>query len=152
MLDRTRILTLIPHQGVMCLLDRVLHWNGNEIVCQASSHLDAGNPLRHAEVLGPAGGIEYGLQAAALHGALRAGEVPLPAGRLAALRGVRFYAGRLDDPTLGALKVTACMEASSTAGVSYAFHLFAAHGGCILEGHCLIALPDPQLARTGRRG
>lgn len=150
MLDRTGILKLIPHQGTMCLLDGVLDWNAGAIVCRAGSHLHAGNPLRHAALLGPAAGIEYGLQAAALHGALRAGEAPQPPARLAALRNVWFHARRLDDPTLGELKVTARIEANSVAGMAYAFRLFAAHGGCILEGRCLIALPDPHPVKTGR--
>jgi len=75
MLTREHILGLIPHQGTMCLLDRVLDWSAGEIVCAASSHLAPDNPLRRDGRLGAICGIEYGLQAAALHGALVRGGV-----------------------------------------------------------------------------
>lgn len=75
MLTREQILGLIPHQGTMCLLDRVLAWSAGEITCAASSHLAADNPLRRDGRLGAICGIEYGLQAAALHGALVQGGV-----------------------------------------------------------------------------
>jgi len=70
MLTREQIQALIPHQGTMCLLDRVLAWSAAEITCTASSHLAPRNPLRRDGRLGAICGIEYGLQAAALHGAL----------------------------------------------------------------------------------
>ncbi|HUN39907.1 MAG TPA: hypothetical protein VMU81_06430 [Acetobacteraceae bacterium] len=70
MLTREQILGLIPHQGTMCLLDRVLGWSAAEISCIAISHLAPDNPLRRDGQLGAICGIEYGLQAAALHGAL----------------------------------------------------------------------------------
>jgi predicted hotdog family 3-hydroxylacyl-ACP dehydratase len=150
MLDRARILGLIPHQGAMCLLDRVLRWDAAKIVCQARSHLDPANPLRRGGRLGPVAGIEYGLQAAALHGALRAGDVPQPAGRLVVLRGVTLHVPRLDDPALGLLEVTAMIECGTPDGVAYAFCLSAEDGGAVLEGRCLIALPGPLAAEAGR--
>ena len=74
MLTRQQILALIPHQGMMCLLDRVAAWSAADITCGASSHLSPDNPLRRDGRLGAICGIEYGLQAAALHGASCAGE------------------------------------------------------------------------------
>jgi predicted hotdog family 3-hydroxylacyl-ACP dehydratase len=142
MIDRVRILELIPHQGAMCLLERVLAWDDKEIVCEARSHLDPSHPLRSADRLGAVSGIEYGLQAAALHGAICAGGVPQAAGRLVALRGVALHATRLDDPTFGALKITARAEISQPGGVAYSFRLLAENGGCLVEGRCLIALPS----------
>jgi predicted hotdog family 3-hydroxylacyl-ACP dehydratase len=144
MLDRPRILALIPHQGAMCLLDCVLRWSADEIVCQTRSHLDPANPLRHEGRLGTTCGIEYGLQAAALHGALVAGEVSQPAGVLAALRAVVMRAPNLDDPAFGILHVVARIEGRDTAGLAYFFHLSAASGDCLLEGRCLIALPRSE--------
>jgi predicted hotdog family 3-hydroxylacyl-ACP dehydratase len=70
MLTRQEILALIPHQGTMCLLDDVTAWSVADITCGASSHLSPDNPLRRSGRLGAISGIEYGLQAAALHGAL----------------------------------------------------------------------------------
>ena len=73
MLARSGIAALIPQQGAMCLLDGVLSWDAAGIACRAVSHLDPANPLRQHGRLGAICGIEYGLQAAALHGALSAG-------------------------------------------------------------------------------
>ena len=73
MLTRRHILELIPHQGSMCLLDEVVLWTDVAIACLSRTHLAHGNPLRRDNKLNAVGGIEYGLQAAALHGALVAG-------------------------------------------------------------------------------
>ena len=45
-LDRAGIAARIPHQGRMCLLDRVLEWDDNRILCSAASHRAGDNPLR----------------------------------------------------------------------------------------------------------
>jgi len=85
-------------------------------------------------------GVEYGLQAPALHGGLQAGGAPLAAGVLAALRGVALHAKRLDDPGFGVLRVTARLEGRGAAGLAYGFALAAADGACLIEGRGLIAL------------
>ena len=69
-LSREAIASLIPHKGASVLLDRVVAWSAGEIVAETRSHLEAGNPLRREGRLEMVCGIEYGLQAAALHGAL----------------------------------------------------------------------------------
>jgi predicted hotdog family 3-hydroxylacyl-ACP dehydratase len=141
MLDRARILALIPHQGAMCLLDTMMSWDREHIVCGSRSHLDPAHPLRRDGRLGAVCGVEYGLQAAALHGALCAGGVPQPAGYVAALRGVEFDVTRLDDPAFGALRIEADLEASSPAGLIYAFRVLAASGASLLAGRGTVMLP-----------
>lgn len=69
----SRIRELIPHAGAMCLLERVIEYDDASICCEARSHLDVDNPLRHNGRLSTLCGIEYAGQAMALHGALRAG-------------------------------------------------------------------------------
>ncbi|HUU72054.1 MAG TPA: hydroxymyristoyl-ACP dehydratase [Burkholderiales bacterium] len=69
----SRIRDLIPHAGAMCLLERVIEYDDASICCEARSHLDVDNPLRHNGRLSTLCGIEYAGQAMALHGALRAG-------------------------------------------------------------------------------
>ncbi|MBV1795604.1 phosphotransferase [Siccirubricoccus sp. G192] len=132
---------LVPHAGAMVLLDRVEAWDAAGITCFARSHLDAANPLRRAGRLGAVAGIEYGLQAAALHGALAAGEVPQPAGYLASLRGVALLAERLDDPALGALRVAARLERQEEGGLIYGFEIGSEAGRMLLSGRAAIALP-----------
>lgn len=98
MLDRVAIAARIPHQGSMCLLDAVLAWDSGQIHCRASSHRQPDNPLRAAERLGAACGIEYAAQAMAVHGALLAPEgAPPRPGYLASVRSVQLAVDRLDD-------------------------------------------------------
>lgn len=95
--DRAWIAARIPHQGSMCLLDAVLQWDVEHIVCRASSHTRADHPLRADAQLGMANGIEYAAQAMAVHGALLAGSDTAPAaGFLASVRDVRWFGPRLD--------------------------------------------------------
>jgi predicted hotdog family 3-hydroxylacyl-ACP dehydratase len=140
MLDRTAILGLIPHQGAMCLLDGVTAWSSAHIVCHARSHLDPANPLRRRGQLSTVCGLEYALQAAALHGALQ-DRTPQPAGWLAALRNVTIHVPRLDDPALGRLQIEARMEHGDAAGLIYRFHLTAEAGHKLAEGRATIVLP-----------
>ena len=53
----------IPHQGRMCLLERVGGWDMQKIRCEAGSHRDSNNPLRAHGRLGASCGIEYAAQA-----------------------------------------------------------------------------------------
>ena len=98
-LDRAWIASRIPHQGGMCLLDEVVAWDAERIVCRATSHRAADNPLRARGQLGVACGIEYAAQAMAVHGALTAvsQHAAAPsAGFLAGVRGVQFHVMRID--------------------------------------------------------
>lgn len=97
-IEKTDIARLIPHQGTMCLLAGVSHWDENRIVCRADSHRLADNPLRQQGRLGAACAIEYAAQAMALHGALLAGYEEAPrAGYLTSVREVQLTVATLDD-------------------------------------------------------
>ncbi len=99
------------------------------------------NPLRRAGRLAAVCGLEYGLQAAALHGALAAGGRPQPAGYVAALRDVALHVARLDDPAHGELRVTAVLEQAESAGLLYALRIDAEHGAPLAAARAVIALP-----------
>jgi predicted hotdog family 3-hydroxylacyl-ACP dehydratase len=139
MLDRRRILELIPHQGAMCLVDEVSEWSDSAIACRTCSHLSPDNPLRRSGRLHGICGIEYGLQAAALHGALLAGNRQ-PVGYLAGLRSVDIVAARLDDTSIGALHVTAQLELRDVSGLIYCFQLRSSRGAKLLTGRATILL------------
>ncbi|HVB66663.1 MAG TPA: phosphotransferase [Acetobacteraceae bacterium] len=144
MLGAGRIRALIPHQGAMCLLEAALRWDRANILCRATSHLAPDNPLRREGRLGAACGIEYGLQAAALHGALRAldaGEPPPPPGWFAALRRAELCVERLDVTAFGPLAVSARLEGAEPGGMVYGFMLRAATGRLLLRGRASIVLP-----------
>jgi predicted hotdog family 3-hydroxylacyl-ACP dehydratase len=96
--NKEEIRTLIPHSDLMCLLDEVTQWNDQSIVCVTNTHRDPANPLRRDGHLSALHVFEYGAQAAAVHGGLRArsdGTTAAP-GYLAALRDGRLHVTRLD--------------------------------------------------------
>lgn len=68
MLERADIAVLIPHAGAMVLLDRVVSFDAESILCSTMSHCRADNPLRTGGRLPAVCGAEYGAQAAAVHG------------------------------------------------------------------------------------
>ena len=138
-LDRDWIESHIPHRGAMCLLDGVLEWDAQRIVCRASSHRDPANPLRVDGKLPAACGIEYGAQAMAVHGALLAAEgKPLGPGILASVRGVELLANRLDDAP-GLLRVSAERLSGEDDHILYAFSV-AHEDGELVRGRATVVL------------
>src|SRR5438046_1885596 len=98
-IDKAEIRRLIPHAGTMCLLDSVLGWDDESIVCTTNTHRDEANPLRRDGRLSALHALEYGAQAAAIHGGLRAraAGATAPPCYLAALRDAHLHVARLDD-------------------------------------------------------
>ncbi len=144
--DHQWIASHIPHQGTMCLLERVQQWSEQEIVCVAHSHRALDNPLRAHDRLGIACGIEYAAQAMAVHGALLApahSETP-KVGYLVSVRGVRMAVSRFDD-IAGELEVKANCLMASESNMLYAFTLSAA-GQVLLEGRAAVVLNADKLA------
>ena len=131
---------LIPHQGSMCLLERVLEWSDQHIRLETDTHRSIDNPLRSQNELKAVHLCEYGAQAMAVHGALQAqskGGVA-PPGMLVALRSVTFHCERID--TLGASLVIEadCLQSSPTSQ-QYAFRV--SHGNELLcEGRAAVVL------------
>jgi len=138
-LDRTVIARLVPHQGAMCLLDRALSWDAEGIACEAESHRDPANPLRRDDGLPAVCGLEYALQAMALHGALLADGRPQPAGYLSSLRDVTLGRERLDT-VAGALRIRATSLAAEAQGFIYRFTV-EGEGAVLLSGQAAIILP-----------
>ena len=101
LIHKCEIRTLIPHAGTMCLLDGVVRWDEQSIVCVTDTHREANNPLRRQGQLSTLHAVEYGAQAAAIHGGLRAraAGATAPPCYLAALRDVHLHVKRLDDLT-----------------------------------------------------
>ena len=125
-LDHAAILALIPHQGPMCLLDRVVSWDETRIECVAVNHRDPRHPLRSASGLLASAAIEYAAQAMAVHGALRAaaGGARSAPGFLASARDVRLACRRLDDlprADRDELVIVAERQAADAARLLYAF-------------------------------
>lgn len=142
-LGRDAIARLVPHGGAMCLLDRALAWDAEGIACEADNHRDPANPLRRGDGLPLVCGVEYALQATALHGALTAGGAAQPAGYLSSLRDVSFdgAAPRL-DAVAGPLAVRARALAAEAGGFIYRFEV-EGEGRILLTGQAAIILPRP---------
>jgi len=130
----------IPHQGAMCLLDHVLRWDAQAIICAGTSHRALENPLRAEGRLGVAAGIEYAAQAMAVHGVLLAGSgAPLGVGYLASVRDVQLHATRLDD-VAGALQVRAERLSGDERLILYRFDVHAEDGTPLLDGRASVVL------------
>ena len=144
MLDHTWIAAHIPHQGSMCLLDKVIEWSESSITCRATSHTDPANPLRAEGRLGAANGIEYAAQAMAIHGALLANADDQPRqGYLTSVRSVTLNVARLDDLP-GELSVQAERLSGDSNNILYQFSL--SHDGrCLLEGRAAVVLDASAL-------
>ena len=138
MIGHRDICELIPHADSMCLLDRVISWDDNVIVCEADSHLLRDNPLRTDSELPSVSLIEYGAQSMAVHGGLlarRQGRV-LGEGYLAVLRDVSFE--HIDVSKIsGALEIKAEKLMSQGGNMMYQFHIFA-DGSCVVQGRATV--------------
>jgi predicted hotdog family 3-hydroxylacyl-ACP dehydratase len=142
--DRAWIAAHVPHQGSMCLLDRIEHWTDTEITCIADSHRHADNPLRGADGLGPGIGIEYAAQAMALHGALLDGEAEgARQGYLTSVRDVAWQVPRL-DAIASPLTVRARCLSRHAQNVLYQFSL-EADGRELLTGRATVVLDSATL-------
>lgn len=135
---KAEIRTLIPHSGLMCLLDEVMQWDDRSIVCITNTHRDPANPLRRDERLSAVHAFEYGAQAAAVHGGLRARAAGTTAGPgyLAALRDGRLQVARLDQIHLP-LRILATRLFGDDANTVYEFFISAANV-LVAEGRVII--------------
>ena len=111
------VASLVPHAGMMCLLERVLDWDDATVTLATATHRDPANPLLEDERLRAIHLCEYGAQAMAVHGGLRArarGERTRP-GLLVSLRDVVLDCDYVDD-LAGELIVSAhCLHESPSA-------------------------------------
>ena len=126
-IDKAEIRALIPHSDLMCLLDEVVRWDDRSIACMSNTHRDPANPLRRQGRLSAVHAFEYGAQAAAIHGGLRARATGTVAGAgyLAALRDGRLHVTRLDYIHLP-LRISATLLYGEGANTVYEFIVSAA--------------------------
>lgn len=140
MLSREQIEALIPHKGGMCLWDEVLAWDASSIRLRARNHADPGHPLRSHGQLRAVHLCEYGAQAMAVHGGLRAEQEGGEArpGLLVALRGVQLHVARIDQLP-DALECEAEVLVEGEGSQQYAFRIH--HAGTLLaEGRAAVVL------------
>ena len=138
MIERAEILTLVPHQGAMCLWDEVVEWDVQSIRLRAHNHRDAAHPLRHRDRLHAVHLGEYGAQAMAVHGGLlaRAAGADVKPGMLVALRDFVVHVARIDDLP-AALEVQADCLMADTGGSQYRF-LITHDGAPLAQGRAAV--------------
>ncbi len=145
-LNRHEIAALIPHAGRMVLLDEVVEWDDERIVCHSTMHEDRGNPLAVGGRLSSVCGIEFAAQAMAVHGGLvgrGALDADKPsAGFLASVRGVEMAVARLDDVP-GVLTIEAIREAGDALNVVYRFELRSGES-VLVSGRAAVVLRTPD--------
>jgi len=141
MLTKSDIARLIPQQGTMSLLERVVAWNEQGLTAVARSQTENSNPLRAENELPALTLCEYGAQAMAIHGALLAGGDQPTMGMLVSLRTVRFFRNQIHDLAGEITIIVDCIQRES-AGAHYEFR--ALHGNELLaSGRAIVALRLP---------
>ena len=143
MIGRAELESLVPHPRAMCRWDEVVAWDTRRNVLQAGNHRDPSHPLRSDGRLRALHLCEYGAQAMAVHGGLRARDRGgiAPPGLLVALRGVVLHVDRIDGLP-GLLVGEAEPLAESAASQQYAFRI--RHAGTLLaEGRAAVMLAAP---------
>lgn len=136
------IASLVPHQGAMCLWQRIEAADANSIRLATASHADPTHPLRSEGQLRAIHLAEYGAQAMAVHGGLlaRLTATPVRQGFLVALRGLDLALARIDDLP-GELVCEARLLAAGDDSQQYAFRI--GHDGqAIAEGRAAVMLRD----------
>lgn len=136
------IAALIPHQGGMCLLEDLVDWDDVRIVLTTNTHRALDNPLRVEGKLRAVHLCEYGAQAMAVHGALKAAPGRAPPGMLVSLRSVTFDCDYIHE-LAGALRVEAiCLQATESSQ-QYSFRV--THDGeTLAEGRAAVLLTQPS--------
>lgn len=153
-LDRAQVEARLPHRGAMCLIDEVIDWGPQRIVCASANHRSPSHPLRGDDGLGSAIAIEYAAQAMALHVALSVGEAAtgadgrLPAGALVSVRNMTLRAGRLDRID-GPLSIEAEIMSGDASNALYSMRV-TGDGHEWLTGRAAVVL-DRAAFRAGAR-
>lgn len=143
-LTRAQILALVPHAGAMCLLESVIEWDRAGVHCRSETyHRDPAHPLRRNGSLAAVHLLEYGAQAAAVHGGLLARESDGAAGRGGVLAGLRdlLLSGEPVDTIAGPLDIRAYREMGSAQGMIYRFVVESA-GKALASGRLTIMAAD----------
>ncbi|WP_101927342.1 MULTISPECIES: phosphotransferase [Luteimonas] len=143
-IDRAALMAMIPHQDAMCLWDAVVDWDAQRVQLRSTTHRDAAHPLRSDGRLRALHLCEYGAQAMAVHGGLRARDTGASprTGMLVALRGVQLHVDRLDALT-GDLVCTAEVLIESADSQQYAFRI-ECDGVLLAEGRAAVMLGAAQ--------
>lgn len=139
-IDRAAIEHCVPHSGAMLLLDSVSDWDATHIVCSAAAPGPA-HPLAREGAVPAVAAVEYGAQAAAVHGFLvERPAVPRP-GMLAKLGYVQLHMACIPADR-GELSVNAQLLSRVALGCLYDFEVACA-GEPVAHGRLMVAFTAP---------
>ncbi len=145
MMSMPAIEMLLPHAGRMRLIDRVVSYDDQSIVCESDSHRAADHPLAEAGVLSILCGLEYGAQAMAIHGALLASGGSSGArtrhGLLVAASDLQWTVERLDR-CAAPLVIKVVSEFRSGNQIAYRFEI-SASSAYVMQGRASVLLGAP---------
>lgn len=140
-LTKPDIEALIPHAGGMCLLEQVLSYTDEEIICRTQSHLEVGNPLKTDGKLSKMHLIEYGAQAIAVHGGLMARSLATVAPKLGYIATVKAVKWGIFDPLTEFLEVTATAIMADEMSKLYTFCVTDAELRKVCSGRVMVIHP-----------
>ncbi len=136
----TDVAGLIPHSGDMSLLERLVSWDAASVTLSTMTHLNPTHPLAAGGRLRSIHLCEYGAQAMAVHGGLRArarGERAQP-GMLVSLKDVTLYCDYVHE-LRGELLIEARQLHCNDSAWQYEFRaLF--EGRTLAQGRAMISL------------
>jgi len=140
--------TLLPHAGRMRLIDRIVSYDEQRIVCESESHRAAEHPLAEGGALSIVAGLEYGAQAMAIHGGLLAAmaqphRTRARQGFLVAASDLNWFVERL-DVCASPLIIEAVNELRSEQHVAYRFEIRTTDM-TLLKGRASVLLDAPIL-------
>lgn len=146
MISKQELCQLLPHAGDMCLLDEVIAWDEEQILCRADNHRDVANPLRYEGRLPAWCAIEYAAQAMAVHGGLLGAKAKSKPklGFLGSVRDVKLFVERLDDID-SALEIRAVKQLADASHSLYELHVSAA-GRELMSGRAAVFLQSAEAA------
>ncbi|WP_145961348.1 phosphotransferase [Salinisphaera sp. LB1] len=128
-MSAVRVAGLVPHAGMMCLLDEVVAWADDCIHCRSRLPAPTAHPLADRGVMPVTALIEYAAQATAAHGTLRAraadGMGPAAGGRLVGLRHIELLADAEAVAGLASIDIHAERLMADASGSIYAFRVVA---------------------------
>jgi predicted hotdog family 3-hydroxylacyl-ACP dehydratase len=143
-LDRAAVTRLIPHGGAMCLLDSVVEWDLDRIICHSERHRALDNPLRMDDRLAAVNAIEFAAQAMAVHHRLTHESAAIPhSGVLISVRRCVMVIQQLDECS-APLRIEATRIAASDDALTYSFAV-GSEGAPLVTGRAsVLLLPDVQ--------
>lgn len=128
--------SMVPHTGSMVLVDSIVRWDLNDILCKGSCN-KLNHPLRRNGTLPSTAAIEYAAQVTAIHGCLLSGDKKSKPGFLAKLTDISLFSDVI-EVSESPLNIYADLVSRTEQGCIYRFEVHGAFNP-IASGQIMIA-------------